>query len=77
MISHDCHYRNCETPCDPAKLPDIREMECPIMEPMQRVLRCLKQMDRNELAAHISECHPEYHHDPEPYFDAERKERFA
>lgn len=58
-------------------LPDIKEMQCPIMDKFHRVKECLKDMDRPALAAHISKYHDQYLEDPELYFDAEREKRFG
>lgn len=71
-MNHSCRNRLCSTPHEEAELPDIKEMECPI----SGKIGCLLMMDRNELAAHLSEYHPDYQDDPEPWFDAERVRQF-
>lgn len=54
-------------------MPELEYITCPI----HRYLDCMKEMDRNEFAAHLGFYHPEYQDDPEPFFDAERARRNA
>jgi len=70
------HPRILQVTPDIDELPDIKTMQCPIADRYAKRIACMAEMDRNELAAHISEYHPDYHEDPEPYFDAERERRF-
>lgn len=53
-------------------VPDIDIIQCPIATR----IACMYWFNRNELAKHISAHHPDYHEDPEPYFEAERERRF-
>lgn len=59
------------------EMPDIYEMQCPVKSRFEHFIDCEREMNRNELAAHIAFYHPDYESDPEPFFEAERVKRFA
>lgn len=70
-MTHSCRERNCETPCDPGALPEVREIQCPL----EKYIACLGWFDLNEFASHLGQYHKDYQDDPNPYFEAEAERR--
>lgn len=62
---------------DEKPIPEIYEIQCPIVDPYRRSIDCERILNRLEFNRHVLLIHPDHHPDPEPYFEHERQKRFG